>query len=155
MNEGIIITGGYSTLRAWEKGKAYIGKPVYEKTVHNLIVTGGKVLVADLLIGDVTTSLTYHAIGTDNTAPAVGDTALTSEAARKAFTTKLNSSNEITLSCFYTAAQSSYDIKECGIFGGAASAVADSGTLFSHYLQTQDNSAGNFDLTFDYVLKIE
>ena len=154
MKESIRFLGGYSTLRVWERGKAGVSKPVYESTVHNLIVTSGKVLVADLLIGDVTTGLTYHAIGTGTDSPAVGDTTLTSEQERKAFTTRTNSSNEITLSCFYTAAQSTYNIKECGIFGGAASAVADSGTLFSHYLQSYDNSGGTYDLTFDYVLTI-
>lgn len=164
---------GSSILCAWEKGvipeliskgltleqakekAADQGSLVLARLVTNLIVTDGKELVGDLLIDDETTGLTYHALGTDNTAPAVGDAALGAEETRKVWTSRTRSGAQITLSVFYTAAESTYAIKECGVFGGAtASGVADSGILFSHYLQAYDNSEGNVDLTFDYILTI-
>ena len=123
----------------------------------NLIVSVGKYLVGDILI-DVAgydTGLTYHAIGSDNTAPVVADATLTVEESRKAVTTKSRLLNVITYSTFFTAAESTYNIKESGIFGhSTASAAADSGILFSHYLAAFDNSLGTYDLTYDYILTI-
>lgn len=167
--EGLPIKEGYSTIRAWEPGaiqrllnEGYSLKeaqerltPLHENTVHNLVVSVGKYMVGDVLIDEETTGLTYHAIGTGTDAPSVGDSTLTTESTRKAFTSRTRSGNVITLSCYYTAAQCTYNIKECGIFGGAsATASTDSGVLFSHYLQTYDNSGGTKDLTFDYALTI-
>ena len=131
------------------------GHLMHEDEVNNLVVSVGKAMVGDLLIDVEGTGLTYHAIGTGNTAPSAGDTALTTESARKAITAKSRSGNVLTLSTFYLAAESTYSIAEIGIFGGSTAGVtADSGKLFSHFLQTYDNSAGAFDLTFDYSITI-
>jgi len=127
------------------------------KEGKNLIVSAGKALLGDMMI-DVSgydTGLTYQAIGTGATAPAVGDTALTTESARKAITSKSRTTNVITYSTFFTAGESTYNIKEAGIFGhSTASATPGSGVLFSHWLVSFDNSGGSYDLTFDYVLTI-
>ena len=155
MEEGLIIYGGYSTMRVWEKGKPHIGKPIYENTVHNLIVTVGKNMIGDLLIDEESTGFTYHAIGTGNTAPVVGNTTLNTESERKAFASRIRSGNVITLSWYYTAAECTYNIKESGVYGGASATTSpDSGIMLSHYLQSYDNSGGTYDLTFDYVLTI-
>ena len=164
--------GGVSILRAWRAGllpdlihrygyedamKCADGFHVYRSAVHNLIVTSGKVMVGNMLrdTAGYDTGLTYHAIGTGSTAPAIANTTLTTEAARKVWTNKSQTIATVTFSVFYTAAQCTYNIKECGIFGhSTAGATANSGILFSHYLQAYDNSAGSFDLTFDYVLTI-
>jgi len=152
-NESITLKGR-STLRAYPAGSGF-KFPVYQNTVHNLVVTAGKELVADLLIDDASTGLTYHAIGTSGTAPAVGDTTLGTEAARKAWTIRSRATNIITLEVFYLASEATFNISEAGVFGGAtASTSADSGILFSHYLQAYDNSAGLVDLTFEYTLEI-
>lgn len=108
-----------------------------------------------MLIDEESTGLTYHALGTSNTAPAVGDSQLGSEQARKTWTSRSRSGAQIALSVFYLASESTHAIKECGVFGGStAGAAANSGELFSHYLQTYDNSGGSVDLTFDYLLTI-
>lgn len=164
---------GQSTVRIWKRGvlerfmqysvdlreaqscAMLAGALIDENTVNNLVVSVGKTLVCDMLIDDEDTGLTYHAIGSDNTTPAVADTTLTAEEARKLWTSRSRAGNQITLSVFYTAAECGYDIKEAGVFGSAtASGAADSGVMFSHYLQTYDNSGGEYDLTFDYVLTI-
>jgi len=164
---------GRSILRVWEPGaiQAFMlrgmtmaqaqkaafdrGYLLEEHHVENLVVTVGKGMVAAWAIDDETTGLTYHAIGTSATAPVIGNTALGTESARKIFTYRGYTGNIVTLSVFYTAAESTYNIKEAGVFGGAAaSATAGSGTLFSHYLQSYDNSGGLKDLTFDYELTI-
>jgi len=134
------------------------GRTIYlVKEGHNLITTAGKQLIGDMLIDETgyDTGLTYQAEGTDDTAPAVGDTTLGAEAARKAVTSKSRSGNEITYSTFFTAAEANDNIKEAGIFGhSTASATPDSGILFAHWLVSFDNSGGNYDLTFDYILTI-
>lgn len=167
-NENLFMEG-YSTLRAWKRGEIprlfYQGftlpeirnilTPVYQNTVHNLIVTVGKAMVGDWAIDVEATGLTYQAFGTGATTPDLTDTTLTTESARKIWTTRSRSANVVTLSVFYAAAQCTFNIKEVGIFGGAtAGAAADSGKLFSHYLQSYDNSGGTYDLTFDYILTI-
>ena len=170
------LTGNWR-LRAYEKGTVDISEyrqthdpggrwtfkghlivprqePVADISGENLIVTVGKQLVGDMMI-DVAgydTGLTYHAIGTTATAPVIADTTLTAEAARKAVTAKSRLVNVITYSTFFTAAESTFAILESGIFGhSTASAAADSGILFSHYLVSFDNSGGLYDITMTYV----
>jgi len=123
--------------------------------VDNLICTSGKVLVASMLMdrSGYDTGLTYCAIGSDSTAPVVGDTTLTAEEARLAVTSTSRTVNAVTYSTFFTAAQSTYNIKEVGLFGhSTASSSADSGELFNHALLSYDNSAGSYDLTIDVVV---
>ena len=127
------------------------------KEGENLIVTTGKGLVGDMLIdaSGFDTGLTWQAIGTSNTAPVIGDTQLTTEAARLAITSRTRSGNVATFSTFFTAAQSTFNIKEAGIFGhSTANAAANSGVMFNHYLVSFDNSGGLYDLTFDTALTL-
>ena len=171
-NDGIQLTGR-SVLRGWKRGvlgallargmtleqaqaeARRLGALVYERAVSNLVVTAGKGLVGDLMIDDESAGLAYHAIGTGTTTPAAGDTALETEVARKVWGSRERAGNTIYLSAFYPAAECAYYVKEAGVFGGSgASATPDSGTLFSHYLQSYDNSGGAVDLTFDYSVEI-
>jgi len=151
-NECLKLTGRWKlTARHIKTGE------VITKEGKNLIVNVGKYLVGDMLIDETgyDTGLTYCAIGSDNTAPAAADVTLTVEEARKAITSRTRLLGVITLATFFTAGESTYNIKEAGIFGhSTAGAGADSGILFSHYLVSFDNSGGLYDLTFTYVLTI-
>ncbi|MDD5081787.1 MAG: hypothetical protein PHU08_00295 [Dehalococcoidales bacterium] len=123
---------------------------VITKEGGNLVTTVGKQLVGDMLIDRTgyDTGLTYCAIGSDNTAPAITDTTLTVEEARKAITSRTRAGNDITLSTFFTAAEATYAIEEAGVFGhSTASAAADSGVLASHFLVSFDNTGGLYDIT--------
>lgn len=132
------------------------GCRLHADRVNNLIVNNGLYLAGDILIDDESVGLTYHAIGTGTTTPASGDTTLTTEVARKAFSTRDRAAAVITLSVFYLGSECNYYIREAGIFGGDnASETADSGDLFSHFLQAYDNSGGSpNDLTWDYDLTL-
>jgi hypothetical protein len=136
--------------------KHIITGEVITREGENLIVASGKALAGDMLIDEAgfDTGLTYCAIGTDATAPDSSDTALGAEVARKALTSKTRLVNVITLSTFFTAGESTYDIKEAGIFGHDADGTPDSGEMFNHYLVSFDNSLGAYDLTFSYALTI-
>ena len=162
---------GRSTLHAWEQGLigelmvgglplseaqdvAFLeGALVHENIVHNLITTVGLRIVGDWAIDADATGLTFHEIGTNANVPTVADIALTVPVARKVWTQRARAGNVVTLSVFYTAAESTYSIEEAGIWGGVlATSTIGTGTLFAHYLEIYDNSAGLVDLTFDYVL---
>jgi hypothetical protein len=168
---------GRSRLTAWEPGllpvlmqgmkldlhdairfglKNYRDAILHENEVNNLIVSAGKYVVGDILIGAQTanTSLTYHAIGTGTNAPAVGDTQLQTEYIRSVFASRGRAGLVMYFDVFYTAAQANIYIKECGVFGGTATIIANSGTLFSHYLQAYDNATNQADLTFEYQLTL-
>jgi hypothetical protein len=160
---------GFSTIRAWPKGllpeimagglalpeAIKIAKTKrlckYENQAHNLFVSTGKYLLLDFLIGESRTGLTYHALGTYDTAPAPGDTALVMEASRNTISSKYRSGTNMVLSTFFTAALSTFYIKECGVFGNGATSTPSSGTMFCRYLQDFDNRDGLNDLTFEYV----
>ena len=171
-NEGVALIGS-SRLRAWERGAlreimassgdsrlAVVqniamteGNLVYDNTVSNLVVTSGLRLAGDLLIDVEGSGIKYHEIGTDGTAPVAGNTSLGTSVARRIWASRNRTGNVLAFSVFYTAAQSTFDIEECGAWGGDASnATRGTGTLFSHYLQSFDNSQGLVDLTFDYDL---
>lgn len=164
---------GKSTVRAFPKGiipeflsqgltlddavkKAiYEGHLVHKNTVHNIIVTQAKILVAMFFNNESVTGINYHAIGLGASVPLVSDTLLSIEATRKAITSMTRNSTSLILSTYYTSAQCTYAIKEGGIFCNGATGTANSGTLFSHFLQDEDNSAGLNDLTFEYEFRIK
>lgn len=154
--DGVKLKGRWR-LTAYYKGTKIIAKVLEGK---NVICTVGKQFLGDVLIGVETTDteLTYCALGASSTTPVVGDTQLTDEgggsAMRNVITSRSRSGNEITLSTFFTAAQSTLAILEAAIFGKDASGVENSGTIFAHWLSSFDNSGGNYDITFDYVLTI-
>jgi len=154
-SKGMLQLEGHATLTVTDPKT---GKVIKRITTHNLIVSVGKYYLGDMLIDKDAghdTGLTYTAIGTDNTAPVIADTTLGSEQNRKQITSRTRNAKEITLSTFFTAAESTYNIKEAGIFGhSTATGSADSGKLFAHWLVSYDNSGGNYDMTFDYVLTI-
>jgi hypothetical protein len=132
-----------------------LGLCVHEQTVDNLVVTAGKQMLCDLLIDEEDVGIGYHELGTGTTTPALTDAALTTSAVRKVVTSKVRSGNQVQVSTFFLASESTYDIKEAGIFGGAgASATPGSGRMLCHYLQSYNNSAGAYDLTFEYLLTI-
>ena len=134
------------------------GKVVKVIKARNLVVTVGMAFVGGMLIdkdSDHDIGLVKGAIGTNDTTPALSDTQLGTEVARKTITSRSRTGNEITCSTFFTAAESSYNLKEAGIFGSAlATETANSGKLFAHWLSSFDNSAGDYDLTYEYTLII-
>lgn len=172
MSGMILRLDGRFVMRAWRRGElkrwmqrgASLAEAMVEayrrncmvrlNVSENLVVNAGLYMAGDMLIGVVTTGLTYHAIGTGTAAPVAGNTTLGTEVARQAISARSRSSAIISLTTFYVAADCTYFVKEVGIFGNAATGVANSGTLFSHALLSEDNSAGLNDLTYDYELTI-
>jgi hypothetical protein len=125
---------------------------------HNIICNEGLQLIAAFAIDESATydtGLTYCEIGTGSTAPAAANTTMTTYANRIAVTSKSRSSYDVTISSFFTAAQSTYNIAEAGLYGGGdAGAAPASGLLFSHFLASYNNSSGLYDITITYILTV-
>ncbi len=149
--EGLKLTGKWKlTARHIRTGEVIV------KEGENLIVNVGKYLVGDMLIdrAGYDTGLTYQAISENAAAPVPADTNLITEAGRKAITAKSRLLNVITYSTFFTAGESTFNIKKAGIFGHNATGAPGDGILCSAWLVSFDNTGGLFDLTFDLIWTI-
>lgn len=161
-NPGAVSIGDSVTIQTdsgWFMGKPIdvTEQPAFELDGKNLITATGQALIGNMLIDVATfdTGLTYHAIGTNSTAVASGDTQLASEHKRLTVTSKSRSNNVLTYSTFYTATQSAVSVEEAGIFGhNTANASANTGILFNHYLVHVNNAGGLYDLTFNFSLTL-
>ena len=148
-----LLDQGYPLHVAQSKLLKVPGLLIFENDVNNLVVTLGRNLLAKLSADLEAVGLTWHAIGTGITTPVIADPQLTTEVRRKQFATRVVIGAVATFSAFYPKADSTFNIKECGIFGSStASGTVNSGILFSHFLQSYDNSGGAVDLTYDYDL---
>lgn len=80
MRSEAIHLGGNVTITVREGDRV-----VSSQTVHNLVVTGGRNLLRDLLRGSYegNPALRHIAVGTSNTAPAAGQSALVAEVYRQ------------------------------------------------------------------------
>jgi hypothetical protein len=121
------------------------------------VTTVGKNLVRDGTKGTTSTKLLYFAVGTDNTAPAAGNTKLGTEVFRKAVSSYTNgaSTGEILVNCYLAPGDAvGVSIAEVGVFGGnAASSAANSGVLlarglYSHTKTNIESITLQLDLTF-------
>jgi len=121
----------------------------------NLICTVGNTMIANNLSDaspDNTMKVNYVALGSDDTAPAIGDTALGTETYRNTVSSSSNVLNVAYFTGFFNTTETTGTYKEAGLFsnGGAG---ADSGILLSHVAidVTKDNTE---TLTIDWTLTI-
>jgi len=112
---------------------AKTGRIKWRGVSSNMFVTAGKNSLADHLKGTTENNkgiITYCALGTGTTAPALADIKLQTELFRKLISVRSVSANVTTFETFYTTAEGNGSLKEAGLFGDAASGTVDSGTLF-------------------------
>lgn len=101
--------------------------------VKNMFVTAGKNSLADSLRGTTANNkgiITYTALGTGITAPALADTTLQTELGRKLISVRSVSANVATFQTYFGTSEVNGTLREAGLFGDDASATANSGTLF-------------------------
>ena len=113
-----------------------------EAVVENTTVTEGRSVLAQRLGGDTTYTgiANYTALGSDNSAAVIGDTALGTETYRKALTSGTDLNNIAYLETFFTASEVTGTFEEYGNFIDGTGA-ADSGQLFNRFTQTVVKSA--------------
>ena len=144
-NDGIKMTG-FVTLKLFgEDGKL---KDIRE--IHNLVVTAGKVHIADQLSSSPgQAAMSHMAIGTGTNAAAAGDTTLQTELDRNALTSRTDSSNTVTYVGDWAAGDGTGAITEAGIFNAASS-----GTLLARTVFDVINKGASDALQISWVLTI-
>jgi hypothetical protein len=110
-------------------------------TITNL----GLNLVRDALKFGTSPKILYFAVGTSSTAPSVSDTQLGAEVFRKPITSMVNGglAGEVLINGYLSPAESiGTVIAEWGLFAGAATGAANSGTLVARglYSHTHTNT---------------
>lgn len=112
---------------------AKTGKIKFDEHYTNMFVTAGKNAIADALRGNTVNNrgiVTYCAVGTGITAPALANTTLETELFRKLISVRSATANVALFETFYTTSEAIGTLKEAGLFGDDATSTADSGTLF-------------------------
>ena len=144
ISENISISGKFTFIfRNIITGK--IRKSIYD----NLVVNTGKQMLAKRLANVANAcNVTYCAVGTGVTAPNVNDTTLGTEYFRKVVSTYSYVANIATVSTFIGASEGNTALKEVGLFGEAASATPNSGTLFNRAVINETKSSSE-TLTID------
>ena len=120
------------------------GNVLDECEMKNLLTTVGLNMIRNGLYGDVSDfEVKYMAVGSDNTAPALGDTTLGTETFRKARTSQSKPSNgAVQYVQSILPAEAVGAIEELGWFAGAAAgAGADSGIMIARVLYSRTKTA--------------
>ncbi len=121
---------------------------------NNIFVTAGFNAITRRLAQEANDGdITYVAVGTDNTAPVVADTTLGTELDRNLVSTISASGATVTVRGFFGAAEANGTLEEMGLFGEAATAAADSGTMFTHALISETKTSSE-TLTFEITITL-
>lgn len=121
--------------------------------LKNTFVTVGKNNIAAYLSGAGVVGITFCALGTSSVAPALGDTGLGAEIQRKQVSVSSFLNNVATFQTFFTTSEGNGSLREAGLFGGLASTIPGSGTLFSK-LAINRTKTSNDTLTLTWNLTI-
>ncbi len=129
-----------------------------EEEVHhilNVFVHSGKSGIARRLANAETGygKITYMAVGTGVTAPAVTDVLMETELFRKAISVTAVNSNVVTFTTYFATSEANGALKEAGLFGDLATATANSGTLYAHTAINRTKTSSD-TLTVEWTLTI-
>ena len=127
------------------------------KEAGNMVVADGRNLNGHLLINDsgYTTGISYCAIGTGTTGVSDSQHTLVAETARQQVTQKSVSTDTVTISTFFVAANCGVHIRETALFGHTtASITANSGVMFSRALLDYDNSSTPHNLMIAWSVQL-
>jgi hypothetical protein len=116
------------------------GDLIFEDRGHNLVVTVGEDHVADQMADQGESAMSHMAVGTDNTAPAAGQTALGTETARVALDSKTQGAggdaNKVTYIATFGPGVGTGSLREAGIFNASSG-----GVMLARYTYVYDKGA--------------
>lgn len=115
---------------------------IKQQEVCNLVVTAGKTLIASRLAGTASNVISYLAVGTNNTAPAAGDTTLNTELFRKALSVAggTPSTNTVQYSVTLVAGEGTGTLVEAGLFNANTAGTMLARTVFSAIVKGASDS---------------
>ena len=123
----------------------------------NLIVTGGKNLIRDILTGQTHTALSSFAIGTGTNAPALADTGLQSSISYdgtnsyKEYLESSTASAQITLVGYISGAQANGNsLTETGLFSGLG---ITAGTMYNRITHNAIAKTLSLELRYEFTLQ--
>ncbi len=90
------------------------------REVPNLVVTVGKNYIASRMVGTSATVMSHMAVGTDNTSPDAGQTALISEAGRVSLSSFTASTNTVTATATFPAGTGTGALQEAAILNNSS-----------------------------------
>lgn len=126
------------------------GKVKDARNVDNLVTQTGKNGIADQVLASPTLAKPgWMAVGTGTTSPATGDTALQTESARVALTSKTRSTNVITYVGTFAAGTGTGALTEAGIFDAATT-----GNLWNRVTFAAVNKGASDSLTITWTTTI-
>ena len=110
------------------------GNEERRRTYKNVTCTVGRTQVMKALANNspAATYIEYCALGTGAGTPAISDTTLFTELARKTFSYSTQSDNTAEFRAFFTTSEANGTLTEIGHFLDDATGTANSGTLFNH-----------------------
>jgi negative regulator of sigma E activity len=107
------------------------GELKQQTEVPNLVVTTGKDFIASRIKDATLTPMSHMAVGEDNTAVVVADTALGNEIARVALTSTTVTANDVVYSASYGAGVGTGALVEAGIFNDSSAGIMLCRTVFA------------------------
>lgn len=132
------------------------GKLKSRDVINNLYVTTGKEQIAQALAGNVANNvgqITYCAVGTGVAVPVIGDTGLQTELYRKQVSVRSVAGRTAQFQTFFNRNEANGSLQEAGLFGAAATAIANSGTLFCR-LNINRTKSSNDTLTLRWGITV-
>ena len=125
-----------------------------ERQVKNLVVTVGKAWIASRMLVDAAGTggvplMSYMAVGTASTTPAVGDTTLGTEAGRVALASSSVSGTAITYTATFPAGTGTGGLQEAGIFNNSSA-----GTLLCHTTFPVVNKASGDTVAITWTITV-
>ena len=114
IQDGLKITGNLE-ITLFDKD----GKVKDQRAIKNLVVNAGKTFIAARMVG-TPTAMSHMAIGSDNTAAAVGNTALGAELGRVALATSTSTGAVVTHTATFGAGVGTGAVVEAGIFNASS-----------------------------------
>ena len=128
---------------------ALTGEVKVDRLEKNLVVTTGKNWIASRMAGTSSNVMGYMAVGTDSTAPAVGNTTLGAEVARVALTSTTPSTNTVTYVATFGAGVGTGALTEAGLFNAASV-----GTMLSRTTYSVINKGSGDEMTVTWVITV-
>jgi hypothetical protein len=107
------------------------GETKQQLDIPNLVVTTGKDFIASRMAGTSSAVMSHMAVGTDDTAAAVGDTALGSELARVALASTTVTNNDVVYVASFPAGTGTGALTEAGILNNSTGGTMLCRTVFA------------------------